>query len=93
MIWMTGGMICERSTCLAHLKMDNKTDLYDLPTETFRRTSTWNLKGYYGHLSRGKDNPKVLTLKQEEELAGHIGKFTQKGFPFNPVEIRNLAFE
>ena len=76
-----------------HLGYMTIVDLYGLSRETFRRRTTRDLKGYYGHLSRGKGNPKVLTLKQDEELAGHIGKFTQKGFAFNPVEIRNLAFE
>ena len=63
-------------------------DLYKLPRETFRRWTSGELKGFYGHLSGGKDIPKILV-----ELVGHIGKFAQAGFPFTPVDIRDLAFE
>ena len=68
-------------------------DLYKLPRETFRRWTTGELKGFYGHLSGGKDIPKILTHEQEIKQAGHISKFAQAGFPFTPVEIRDLAFE
>ena len=68
-------------------------DLYELPRETFRRWTSRELKDFYGHLSGGKDIPKILTHEQEVKLAGHIGKFAQAGFPFTPVEIRDLAFE
>ena len=67
--------------------------MYDLPRETFRRHTTGELKGYYGHLLGGKDTPKILSPDQENELAGHVGKFAQAGFPFTPSEIRDLAYE
>ena len=63
-------------------------DLYKLPRETFRRWTTGELKGFYGHLSGGKDILKILTHEEEVKLVGHISKFAQAGFPF-----RDLAFE
>ena len=68
-------------------------DLYGLPRETFRCCTTGEFKGYYGHLSGGKNMPKVLTPNEEIELASHIGKFAQAGFPFTPSEICTLAYE
>ena len=43
-------------------------DLYKLPRETFRRRTTGELKGFYRHLSGGKDIPKILTHEQEVKL-------------------------
>ena len=59
-------------------------DFYRLPCETFRHQTTGELKGYYGHLSGGKNMPKVLTSNEEIELASHIRKFAQAGFTFTP---------
>ena len=69
------------------------TKLYGLPPETFHRRTTGLLKGFYGHLSGGKGIPRIFTPDEETELAGHITKFAQAGFPFTPVEIRSIAFE
>ena len=76
-----------------HLGYKTITDLNGLPRETFRRQTTGELKGFYGHLSGGKDIPKILTYEQEVKLVGHIGKFAQAGFLFTPLEIQDLAFE
>ena len=38
-------------------------DMYDLPRETFRRHTTGELKGYYGHLLGGKDTPQNPLLR------------------------------
>ena len=35
----------------------------------------------------------MFTPEEEHELAEHIGKFAQVGFPFTPKGIRELAFE
>ena len=70
-----------------HLGYKTITDLHGFPWETFRRQTTGKLKGFYGHLSGGKDIPKILTYEQEVELAGHIGKFAQAGLLFTPLEI------
>ena len=68
--------------------------MYGLPRETFRRrTLPGPLQGYCGYLSGGKDIPRVFTVEQEAELAGHIGMFAQAGFPFTPQEIKLLAYE
>ena len=69
------------------------TKLYGLPPETFRRRMTGPLKGFYSHLSRGKDVPRIFTPDEETKLAGHIVKFAQAGFPFTPVKIRPIAFD
>ena len=47
----------------------------------------------FGHLSGGKSYPCIFTPEEEEELAEHISKFAQSGFPFTTVEIRGLGFE
>ena len=66
--------------------------LYGLLPETFcGRTGL--LKGFYGHLSGGKGIPRIFIPDEETELAGHIIKFAQAGFPFTLVEIRSIAFE
>ena len=35
----------------------------------------------------------MFTPEEEHELAEHISKFAQAGFPFTPKKIRELAFE
>ena len=35
----------------------------------------------------------MFTPEEEHELAVHISKFAQAGFPFTPKEIRELAFK
>ena len=47
----------------------------------------------FGHLSGGMSYPRIFTPEEEEELAEHISKFAQSGFPFTTVEIRGLGFE
>ena len=69
------------------------TQLYNLPKETFRKRTTGKYKGYYGYLCGGKDMPRIFSDDQEQELAGHISKFAQAGFPFTPTEIRDLTYE
>ena len=68
-------------------------DEYRIPRETFRRRTKGRLVGLAGHLIRGKNQLRIFTEDEEEELAGHITKFAQAGFPFTPAEIRSLAFE
>ena len=51
------------------------------------------LTGLFGHLSRGKDYSCIFTSEDEEELAEHISKFAQSGFPFTTVKIQGLGFE
>ena len=48
--------------------------------------------GLFGHLSGGKDYPRVFT-SEEEDLADHISKFAQLGFPFTTIEMQALGFE
>ena len=67
--------------------------LYGIPPETFCRRTTGLLKGFYRHLSGGKGVPRIFTPDEENELAGHITKCAQAGFPFVPIEIRSIAFE
>ena len=66
---------------------------FGIPRETFRRRLSGPLQGLFGHLSGGKDLPRIFTSNEEVELANHISSFAQAGFPFTPVEIRSLAFE
>ena len=47
----------------------------------------------FGHLSGDKSYPRIFTPEEEEELAEHISKFAQSGFPFATVEIWGLGFE
>ena len=68
-------------------------DAYSIPRETFRRRVRGPLTGLFGHLSGGKSYPRIFTPEEEEELAEHISKFAQSGFPFTTVEIRGLGFE
>ena len=68
-------------------------DAYSIPRETFRRRVRGPLTGLFGHLSGGKSYPCIFTPEEEEELAEHISKFAQSGFPFTTVEIRGLGFE
>ena len=68
-------------------------ETYNIPPETFCRHLSGSHKGYYGYLAGGKDQSCMFTPKQEHELAEHIGKFAQAGFPFTPKEIQELAFE
>ena len=63
------------------------------PEKTFRRRVRGPLTGLFGHLSGGKSYPRIFTPEEEEELAEHISKFAQSGFPFTTVEIRGLGFE
>ena len=49
--------------------------------------------GLFSHLSGGKDYPRVFTSEEEEDLAEHISKFAQSGFPFTTIEIWSLGFE
>ena len=37
--------------------------------------------------------PHIFTPEEEEELAEHISKFAQSGFPFTTVKIQGLGFE
>ena len=67
--------------------------IFGIPRETFRRRLKGPLQGLFGHLSGGKDVPRIFTTNEEIDLAGHISSFAQSGFPFTPVEIRSLAFE
>ena len=71
----------------------NIAETYNVPPETFRRCLSGPHKGYYGYLVGGKDQLRVFTPEEEHELAEHIGKFAQAGFPFTPKEIRELVFE
>ena len=66
---------------------------FSLLRETFRRCVRGPLTGLFGHLSGGKDYPRVFTSEEEEDLADHISKFAQSGFPFTTVEIWSLGFE
>ena len=59
----------------------------------FRRRTKGRLVGLAEHLIGGKNQPRIFTKDEEKELAGHITKFSQGGFPFTSVEIRALAFE
>ena len=69
-------------------------DEYCLPRETFRRrVNPGPLQGYAGYLCGGKDIPRIFSIEEENELAGHIGMFAQAGFPFTPQEIKVLAYE
>ena len=68
-------------------------ETYNVPPETFHRCLSGPHKGYYGYLVGGKDQLHMFTREEEHELAEHIGKFAQAGFPFTPKEIRELAFE
>ena len=69
------------------------TEAYHLPKETFRRRVRGPLTGLFGHLSGGKDFPRIFTTEEELDLARHISMFAQAGFPFTTTEIRALGFE
>ena len=68
-------------------------DEYRIPRKTFRRRKKGRLVGLVGHLIGGKNQLRIFTEDEEKELARHISKFAQTGFPFMPTEIRRLAFE
>ena len=68
-------------------------DAFNILRETFRRYVQGPLTGLFSHLSRGKDYPRIFTSEEEEELAEHISKFAQSGFPFTTVKIQGLGFE
>ena len=62
-------------------------ETYNVPPETFHRHLSGPHKGYYGYLVGGKDQSRMFTPDKDHELAKHIGKFAQAGFPFTPKEI------
>ena len=68
-------------------------DMWGLPHETFRRRLTGPLRGIFGHVAGGKGVPRILKHEEENELARHIAKYAQAGFPFRPIETRDLAYE
>ena len=68
-------------------------ETYNVPPETFCRHLSGPHKEYYGYLVGGKDQSHMFTPEEEHELAKHIGKFAEAGFPFTPKEIQELAFE
>ena len=68
-------------------------EAYHLPKETFHRRVRGPLTGLFGHLSGGKDFPRIFTGEKELDLARHISMFVQAGFPFTTTEIRALGFE
>ena len=66
---------------------------FQVPAETFRRRIRGPFQGFMGHISGGKGLPRIFDIEHETELAQHIQKFAEAGFPFTPKEIRTLAFE
>ena len=47
----------------------------------------------FGHLSGGKDFPRIFTSDEELDLAKHISMFAQAVFPFTTTEICTLGYE
>ena len=80
--------LCWQNICYKKI-----ADAFSIPKETFRRHVSCPLTGLFGHLSGGKDYPRVFTSEEEEDLADHISKFAKLGFPFTTVKIRSLGFE
>ena len=68
-------------------------DEYGIPRETFRRRTKMPFQGITDHIAGGRGLPRVFSIQQESELAAHILRFAEAGFPFTPLEIRQLAFE
>ena len=68
-------------------------EAYHIPKETFCRRVRGPLTSLFGHLSGGKDFPRIFTTEEELDLARHISLFAQAGFPFTTTEIRSLGFE
>ena len=66
---------------------------YNVPAETFRRRIRGPFQGHTGYISGGKGLPRIFSIEQETEIATHIQKFSESGFPFTPMEIRCLAYE
>ena len=68
-------------------------DAYSIPRETFRQQVRGPLTGLFGHLSGGKDFPRIFTPDEELDLAKHISMLAQAGFPFTTTEIHTLGYE
>ena len=66
---------------------------FNVPAETFRRRIKGPFKGHTDHISGGRGLPRIFSINQETELAEHIAKFSEAGFPFTPIEIMSLAYE
>ena len=66
---------------------------YNVPAETFRRRIRGPFQGHPGHISGGKGLPRIFSIEKENELASHIQKFSEAGFPFTPKEIMHVAYQ
>ena len=57
---------------------------FGIPRETFRRRLSGPLQGLFGHLSGGKDLPRIFISNEEVELANQHKLICPSRFSFHP---------
>ncbi len=61
-----------------------------IPSATLNNRVIGKVEGFK-HRSGGQN--KLFTEEQEQELAQHVDKHADSGFPFTPKQVRQVAFE